>query len=78
VNGRRWTQRDTETVKQMYWYSYDHEIAQATGHCVDTVQRRRSALGLSAYHGPRVRYGTFAELPLNALKAIRLSCAQSA
>ena len=49
MNGKKWNPEHTEIVKSMYWYSYDHEIARATGHCVDTVQRRRAALGLSAY-----------------------------
>jgi hypothetical protein len=78
MNGKKWTPEHTEIVKSMYWYSYDHEIARATGHCVDTVQRRRAALGLSAYRGPRVRYGTFAELSPAVLKAIRISCVQAA
>lgn len=77
-NGRRWTAEHTAIIKEMYWYSYDHEMAAVTGHCVDTVQRRRSALGLTAYRGPRVRYGTFAELPAATLKAIRISCSQAA
>lgn len=49
-------------LKHLAPYAYDHEVAQATGHCVDTVQRRRSALGIPPYRGTPVRIGTLEEI----------------
>jgi hypothetical protein len=46
----------------------DHVIAGATGHDVDTVQRRRSAMGLSANY--RSQIGTWESLPLLSCRAI--------
>lgn len=72
MRGKKWTADHTAIVKEMYWFAYDHEIAEATGHCVDTVQRRRSMLGLSAYRGPRVRYGIWGDLTADARRAISM------
>ncbi len=55
---------------------HDHEIAAKTGHDVDTVQRRRSAMGLPAFYGHR--YGTWLEIPPASLAAIRRAARMAA
>jgi hypothetical protein len=47
-------------------------IAAHTGHCVDTVQRKRSALGLQNYYG--ARYGTWGDLDMSAREGILACC----
>jgi len=69
MNGRPWTQDDTAILVALHKSHADHEIAQKTGHCAATVQRRRAALGLDPY--VRVRYATFLEMPAASLAAIR-------
>lgn len=56
MNGKPWLPEHTAMLKRLVGFAYDHEIAKATGHCVDTVQRRRAALGFPAYHGTPVQY----------------------
>lgn len=56
-------------LMSLYATHHDHEIAAKTGHDVDTVQRRRSAMGLPAYYGSR--YGRWEDLPRASLAAIR-------
>jgi len=69
MNGKEWTPYDTATLHALHKTHADHEIARRTGHHADTVQRRRTALGLDPY--VRVRYSTFLELPAASLAAIR-------
>lgn len=73
-----WLQRHTATLMRMAPFAYDHEIAAITGHCVDTVQRRRSALGIPPYRGTATRYAALDDLPLATLTAIRHACAKAA
>jgi hypothetical protein len=47
-NGRAWTSSDTQTLERMQGRP-DREIAQATGHCRETVARHRRAMDLKAY-----------------------------
>lgn len=47
ANGRPWTSNDTATLRRMNGAGYsDGEIAEHTGHCRETITRRRLALGL--------------------------------
>lgn len=77
MNGKPWTTEHAQMLKQLAGFAYDHEIAKATGHDVDTVQRRRSALGLPAYRGAS-RYSTYQAIPAMSLKAIKRACARVA
>jgi hypothetical protein len=55
VNGRPWTPTDTRTLEILNGIGCDDAIiAEQTGHCVETIQRHRAALGLPAAY--RVRY----------------------
>lgn len=62
VNGKAWNSAHTALLKSLAGYAYDHEIAKLTGHCVDTVQRRRSMLGLPPYRGTTMRYGSWDDI----------------
>jgi len=48
ANGRIWTQEHTDTMTRMAGHYTDAEIAGQTGHCIDTVRKRRVLLGLPA------------------------------
>lgn len=51
MNGKPWTGADTDTLRRMNAVGYtDGEIAAITGHCRETVTRRRLMLGLDASH----------------------------
>lgn len=51
MNGKRWTQEDTDTLIRMNAVGYtDAEVGRVTGHAPDTVLRRRQALGLPPCH----------------------------
>lgn len=69
MNGKPWTEANTATLCALHATHHDHEIAKRTGHDVDTVQRRRSLLGLPAFYGSR--YGRWEDLPAASLVAIR-------
>lgn len=48
MNGRRWTEQDTATLRRMSSVGYvDREIAAVTGHSRETVTRHRNALGIA-------------------------------
>ena len=69
-NGRPWGAEDSATLMRLHATHHDHEIAERTGHCADTVQRRRSAMGLPAFYG-RARYGSWQDIPSASLAAIK-------
>lgn len=69
MNGKEWKPMHTAILQAMHATHHDHEIAAKTGHDVDTVQRRRSCLGLPAYYGSR--YGRWEDLPAFSLAAIK-------
>jgi hypothetical protein len=50
LNGKIWKPEHTDTLRRMAGQYTDEEIASQTGHCRETVTRRRLALGLSPCH----------------------------
>lgn len=68
-NGKPWERKHTSMLLSLYATHHDHEIAERTGHCADTVQRRRAMLGLSPYYGSK--YGRWEDLPAFSLAAIK-------
>jgi hypothetical protein len=77
MRGKIWMAKDTATLMALNRIGYDDAlIAKQLGVCIDTVQRRRSALGLPAYY--HIRPGTFSELRAAALTAIALGCRMAA
>ena len=46
MNGKHWSQSDTETLQCMAGKYTDEEIARVTGHATITVRTRRNHLGL--------------------------------
>jgi hypothetical protein len=60
MRGKVWMPKHTDTLLALQ-HLPNAIIAAHTGHCVDTVQRKRSALGLQNYYA--IRYGTWANLP---------------
>jgi len=73
MNGKEWTPYDTATLHALHKTHADADIATKTGHCRETVCRRRLALGLDPY--VRVKYSTFLALPKASLEAIRRAAA---
>lgn len=65
MNGKIWQAKDTDTLMALR-HLPNAIIAAHTGHCVDTIQRKRTALGLPNYYA--MRYGTWRQLPPTALK----------
>jgi hypothetical protein len=47
-NGKPWSTSDTATLERMQGRP-DREIAEATGHAVVTVKKRRADLGIAGY-----------------------------
>ncbi len=76
ANGKPWSQEHTNMLLSLYGTHHDHEIAERTGHDTDTVQRRRSAMGLPAFYGHR--YGNWQDLPRASLAAIRRAARMAA
>lgn len=72
MNGKEWKPTHTATLLAMHATHHDHEIAERTGHSADTVQRRRSAMGLPAHYGSR--YGRWQDLPPASLSTIKRAC----
>lgn len=73
MNGREWTPMNQALFDRLAGRVYDHELATQTGHCVDTIQRRRSAAGIPPYRGLS-KFSTFEAIPAMSLKAIRMAC----
>ena len=48
MNGRPWTDQHTDLLLRLAGRVTDEVIAALTGHCRETVTRRRLALGLDA------------------------------
>ncbi len=69
MRGKPWMPEHTAKLYALHPTHHDAEIAAITGHDTDTVQRRRSLLGLPAYYGPR--YGSWQDIPAFSLAAIR-------
>lgn len=67
MRGRVWMAKDTDTLMALR-HMPNAIIAAQTGHCVDTIQRKRSALGLPNYYA--MRYGTWADLSPKTLNII--------
>jgi hypothetical protein len=67
MSGKIWMAKDTDTLMALA-HLPNAMIAVQTGHCVETVQRKRSALGLPNYYA--VRYGTWADLNPKTLNII--------
>jgi len=66
---REWTADHTKTLKALVNIGLNNAtIAAHTGHHVETVRRRRDALGLPDTY--EVRYGSWADLPVSALRAM--------
>lgn len=69
LNGRPWTPDDTATLKRMSVAGFnDIQIAQATGHSVKTIRRRRHDMQIPSYID--VRYGNWGDLTADARRAI--------
>jgi hypothetical protein len=67
MNGRPWTSTDTRTLEILNGIGCDDAlIAEQTGHCTETIQRHRAALGLPTAY--RVRYD--ADIPKPSRAAI--------
>lgn len=61
ANGRPWTEENSKTLRTLAEMGLDDGmIAKQMGYCVDTIQRRRSALGIQPYY--RIQYGGWLEL----------------
>jgi hypothetical protein len=69
MNGKPWTLDHTATLERLNAIGCpDDLIAYITGHARETVQRRRSMLGISAAYS--VRYADWRDMPEAALAAI--------
>lgn len=51
MNGKPWTDRDTDTLKTWAGREPDATIGRRTGHSERTIQTRRALMGLPAYVG---------------------------
>ncbi len=76
MNGREWTQEHTDILWRLAGWRTHEQMAEATGHCVDTVQRRCAMLGIKPFYGHR--YGNWQDLPRASLAAIRRAARMAA
>lgn len=71
MRGKVWMPKHTDTLLALQ-HLPNAIIAAHTGHCVDTIQRKRSALGLPNYY--EIRYGTWRELDRSSREGIMACC----
>lgn len=77
MRGKAWLPCHDGVLRALAGLCTDAEIGAETGHAEITIRKRRTAMGLPAYHpaNRRMRYGSWIELSPQALAGIRRAAA---